>query len=72
LPAGGYTKLNFDGSKSQTGVAITGYVLHDWKGSYITTGTIFVEQGFILIAEVIALRNGMEAALQAQVQYLQV
>jgi len=43
LPAGGYTKLNFDSSKLQEGAAIARYVLREWKGSFITASTRFVE-----------------------------
>ena len=61
----GYTKLNFDGSESQEGAATAGYVLQDWKGSFITDGTRFVEQASIRAAETMALRDGMKAALEA-------
>jgi len=53
-------------------LAVAVYVLQDWKGSFINVDTRFVEQASILVAEVMTLRDEMKAALEAQIQYLQV
>jgi len=63
LLVGGHTKLNFDGSKYQIGLA-TRYVTHDWKGSFIIAGARFVNQAFILVAETAAPRHAMKDALE--------
>jgi len=63
LPQGGFTKLNFDGTKSAAGTA-AGFVLRNWKGGFIMAGTRYLEDAPILVAEATALRDGISTALR--------
>jgi len=71
LPSGGFLKLNFDGTKSAAGAA-AGFVLRSWTGAFIQAGTRFLEHASILVAEAMAMRDGINAALQAGFRRLEV
>ena len=71
LPSGGVLKLNFDGTKSAAGAA-AGFVLRSWTGAFIQAGTRFLEHAPILVAETMAMRDGIYAALKAGFRRLEV
>jgi len=71
LPSGGAVKLNCDGTKSSSGAA-AGFVLRDWKGSFILAGTRFLEQAPIIVAEATAIRDGLKAALEVGFRHIEV
>jgi len=41
----------------------TAYVTRGWKGNFITSGCKFMEDALILIIEAIAMRDGINAAI---------
>ena len=70
-PAGGAVKLNCDGTKSSRGTA-AGFVLRNWKGSFILAGTRYLDKAPILVAEVVAIRDGLKSALEAGFHHIEV
>lgn len=63
-PPGGFVKLNFDGSKSSQGAA-GGYLIRDWTGRFLQAASFNLGCSSVLVAEATALRNGVQAAVQA-------
>ena len=62
------TKLNFDGTLSQDG-AVAGYLLRDTQGRFLRAGTRFMFQTPILVAEAMALRDGLKTAKDARFKW---
>ena len=62
-PSEGFIKVNFNGSKSSQ-LAAGGYVIRDWSGHLIQAGAFNLGAASILIAEVTAMRNGLQAAIK--------
>jgi len=70
-PSDGVLKLNFDGSLSPTG-AVAGYILQNASGRLIIAGTRFLHDIPILVAEAVALRDGLQAAFDTGLPHLQI
>ena len=70
-PTPGRTKLNFDGSL-QGKSAAGGYILRDWKGAVLLAGACNYGNTTVAMGESRALRDGMEAALNAGYSTLEV
>ena len=64
-------KLNCDGTKSSRG-AVAGFVLRNWKGSFILAGARYLDKAPILVAEVLAIRDGLKTALEAGFHHIEV
>lgn len=63
-PAGEFIKINFDGSKVRDQAA-GGFVIRNWRGHFIQAGAFQIGDASITVAEAIAVRNGVQAAVQA-------
>ena len=64
-------KLKFDGSLPLAG-AVVGYLLHDSQGRLIKARTRFIFATPILVSEATALRDGLQAAINASYQRLHI
>ena len=71
LLVGGFTKLNFDGSKSPIGAVMT-FVIHSWTWNVIKGGTRFIEYASVLVAKATTLWDDTKVALGTHIQYLEV
>ena len=70
-PPDGVIKFNFDGSLSQTGVAV-GYLLWDSQGHLLQAGNRFMFEAPILVSEATALWDGLKAAKEAGFKHIQI
>ena len=67
----GIIKLNFDGSLQNNSRA-GGFILRDWKGATLLTGAANYGSTSILVAEGRALRDGLQAAVEAGYKQLHI
>jgi len=70
-PAGGAVKINCDGTKSHRGTS-AGFVIRTWKGGFVLAGTRYLEQAPILVAEAVAVRDGLKSALEAGYHHIEI
>ena len=62
-PQGGFVKINFEGSKSSQG-AEGGFIIRNWDGKFIQTFAFNLGASSVLIAEVTAMRNGLQVGVR--------
>jgi len=70
-PHGRFIKINFDGSKSSQGAA-GGFIIRNWDGKFIQASVFNLGTSLFLIAEVMAMRNGLQAAVQVGYTNIQI
>ena len=70
-PPDGVLKLNFDGRLLIAGAA-AGYILRDASGRLIIAATRFLHDVSILVAEAVALRDGLQATIDTGLPHLQI
>ena len=64
LTRGVSIKINFDRSKSSS-CAVAGFVIGNWQGGLVMSGSRFMEHPSIFVAEATTMRDAIQAALQA-------
>ena len=71
-PAGGTFKLNFDGSRLDTGETSIGYIIRDSNASTIALGGQKTYHDSVIGAEAAALHEGIKEAIRLNIQNIEI
>ena len=63
-PQSRFTKVKFDRPKSSQG-ALGSFIIHNWNKKFIQTSTLNLGASSILVAEAMAIWNGIKSVVQA-------